>query len=94
MVRLLMAQNTLPHLKGRVQSLRCDHCGEGVFSTGESGFTALWPHECVRCGHTVRSRGRFRKTIGNPLPAILERLSHSAPRAPQVVTLELLPETP
>jgi len=94
MVRLLMAQNTLPHLKDRVQSLRCDHCGESVFSTGESGFTPVLPHGCVHCGHTVRSRGRFRKTIGNPLPAILERLAQTAPRVPQVVTLDLLPETP
>jgi|SRR5882672_4739017 len=94
MVRLLMAQNTLPHLKERVQSLRCDHCGESVFSTGESGFTPSSPHQCGRCGHTVGSRGRFRKTIGNPLPAILERLAQTAPRAPQVFTLDLLPETP
>jgi hypothetical protein len=94
LVRLLMAQNTLPHLKDRVQSLSCDHCGESVFSTGEAGFTPVLPHGCVHCGHTVRSRGRFRKTIGNPLPAILERLAQTAPRAPQVVTLDLLPETP
>ncbi len=94
MVRLLMAQNTLPHLKGRVQSLRCDQCGESVFSTGESAFTPIWPHECARCGHRVRSRGRFRKTIGNPLPTILERLAQNAPRVPQAITLDLLPEAP
>lgn len=94
MVRLLMAQNTLPHLKDRVQSLSCDHCAESVFSTGESGFTPLSSHECIRCGKTVASRGRFRKTIGNPLPAILRRLAQTAPRAPQATTLDLLPETP
>jgi transposase-like protein len=94
MVRLLMAQNTLPHLKGRVQFLRCQHCNQDVFSTGESGFTPACPHECTRCGKTVPPRGRYRKTIGNPLVGILERLSRSAPREPQVVTLDLLPETP
>jgi hypothetical protein len=94
MVRLLMAQNTLPHLNGRVQSLTCDDCGASVFSTGEKGFTPVAFHECMRCGRTVRSRGRLRKTIGNPLPAVLKRLAQSAPRAPQKTSLDLLPETP
>jgi len=94
MVRLLMAQNTLPHLKDRVISLICGKCGEAVFDTGERAFTPVARRACAGCGAVVKGRGRKRKTIGNPLPAILEQLAASAPRAPQTFKLSLLPETP
>ena len=39
MVRVLMAQNSLPSLKGRVRSMDCPSCGEPQFSDGEGAFT-------------------------------------------------------
>jgi NAD-dependent SIR2 family protein deacetylase len=94
MVRVLMAQNTLPHLRGRVQSLYCDHCGKAVFDKGATAFTPVGLRQCTRCTKSVRSRGRLRNTIGNPLPAVLENLAQHAPRPSQAVLLDLLPEAP
>jgi hypothetical protein len=94
MVRVLMAQNTLPHLNGRVRSMECGRCGEGLLSTGDLAFTAATEHTCAFCGQVVRAIGRVRKTIANPLPRVLARLAAGAPRAPQSVKLDLLPETP
>jgi hypothetical protein len=93
MVRVLMAQSSLPSLKGRVRSMDCPSCGEPQFSDGEGAFTPAETHSCVRCGKEFSGRSRFRKTILNPLPRILERLAKKAPQEPQNHSLELLPET-
>jgi len=94
MVRTLMAQNTLPHLNGRVMSMRCGRCGTHAFSTGEAAYAPVSTHTCRKCGGSVRGRGRFRKTIANPLPEILAALANGAPRQPQTARLDLLPEMP
>jgi transposase-like protein len=93
MVRVLMAQSALPSLKSRVRSMDCPSCGEPQFSDGEGAFTPAETHRCVRCGKEFPGRSRFRKTILNPLPRILERLAKKAPREPQKHSLDLLPET-
>jgi hypothetical protein len=93
MVRFLMAQRALPSLKGRVRSVDCPSCGDSQFSDGEGTFTPAETHCCVRCGKDFSGRGRFRKTILNPLPRILERLAKKAPQEPQKHSLDLLPET-
>jgi hypothetical protein len=93
MVRVLMAQSALPSLKGRVRSMDCPSCSEPQFSDGEGAFTPAETHSCVRCGKEFPGRSRFRKTILNPLPRILERLAKKAPRVPQKHSLDLLPET-
>ena len=93
MVRFLMAQNALPHLEGRVLSLKCIHCNELHFSTGKSAFTPQIVHTCSHCGREFPSKGRLRKVISNPLVSILERLAQKAPRPPQKHTSNLLPET-
>jgi hypothetical protein len=94
MVRLLMAQSALPSLKGRVLPISCPSCSKGHLSLGELAFTCSPTHRCKKCGRTFASRGRLRKTIGNPLPSTLLRLADKAPRAPQQHELDLLPETP
>ncbi|MCI0464526.1 MAG: hypothetical protein L0Z62_46945 [Gemmataceae bacterium] len=93
MVRVLMAQSALPSLKGRVRSMDCPSCGEPQFSDGEGAFTPAETHRCARCSKEFPGRSRFRKTVLNPLPRILERLAKKAPRAPQKHSLDLLPET-
>jgi NAD-dependent SIR2 family protein deacetylase len=94
MVRLLMAQNTLPYLRGRVKSITCPRCGESVFSTGDRAFTPAIEHTCQECGAVAKATGRLRKTIGNPLPDVLALLARNAPRTPQVATLDLMSEVP
>jgi hypothetical protein len=93
MVRTLMAQNSLPHLERRVVPLKCTRCGEMEFSCGEQAFTPVVGRTCSKCPGKLSGPTRLRRTIGNPLIAILEQLSASAPRPPQKHATGLLVET-
>jgi len=93
MVRTLMAQMTLPSLKNRVLSINCPACLGSHFSVGEFAFTPVATHTCAKCGNQFAAPGRLRKTIANPLPAVLARLAETAPRQPQKHDLGLMPET-
>jgi hypothetical protein len=93
MVRVLMAQNVMPSLKGRVQPIDCPACRRPQFAVGEAAYTPSATHTCSSCGHQFAGPGRLRKTVANPLPAILEGLAKTAPRKPQQHRLDLRPET-
>ncbi|MBX9582188.1 MAG: hypothetical protein K2X87_17930 [Gemmataceae bacterium] len=93
MVRVLMAQSVLPSLKNRVRSMECPSCRLPIFIGGEGAFTPSSTHTCPRCGRQVAATGRFRKTVANPLPAILARIAQQAPRRPQAHDIGLMPET-
>jgi hypothetical protein len=93
MVRVLMAQNVMPSLKDRVRSIDCPACKGPQFDVGEAAYTSSATHTCSSCGHGFAGPGRLRKTVANPLPAVLEKLAKSAPRKPQRHRLDLLPET-
>ena len=93
MVRKLMAQNSLPHLEGRITPLKCRLCGEMEFSTGEQAFTPIVGRACSKCQGELNGTTRLRRTIGNPLVATLEELSEGAPRPRQKHATALLPET-
>ena len=92
-VRVMMAQNGLPHIAGRVVQARCTSCGASHVDEGELAFTSHVEHVCERCGAYFTSRGRLRKTIGNPVVGQMEALSQTAVRSPQQLDLELIPET-
>jgi hypothetical protein len=93
LVRILMAQSGLPHITGRVTSLYCEHCGEQHFDEGEHAFTPHDDHCCKSCGSKVRGKGKFRKTIGNPMCAVLDHLALSAVREAQQHKIYLFTET-
>jgi len=93
MVRVLMAQNVMPSLKGRVRPMDCPHCGQAGFDVGEAAYVPSPTHICSECGRQFLSPGRTRNMVANPLPAILLELAKSAPRQPQHHRLDLLPET-
>ena len=93
MVRVLMAQMSLPSLKGRVTVIVCPSCKKPLFETGESAFTPTVEHFCDRCGRKLTVRGRLRKTISNPLMQTISQLAKHAIRAPQQHDLGLMPET-
>ncbi len=93
MVRLMMAQAVLPSLKDRVTSVVCTSCQKGILSEGEFAFTPVPTHHCNHCGCEVRTSGRVRNVISNPLPRVLTRLTEHAVRAPRKHDLELLTET-
>jgi transposase-like protein len=92
MVRILVAQNTLPSIKHRVLSAECPSCKVPHFSIGELAFTPVASHRCKACGEQFATRGKLRKTVANPLPALLRTLAERAPRQPQHHDLGLLPE--
>jgi transposase-like protein len=92
-VRTMMAQNSLPHLKGRVTNLMCVHCGSPHFAKGELGFAPSTTHRCQRCDRNFASSGRLRRVVSNPFVGVIERLAAHAVRPLQVHTLDLLPET-
>ena len=92
MVRVLMAQNVMPSLKGRVRSIDCPDCHRPEFEVGEAAYTPKATHTCSGCGHRFSAPGRPRNTVANPLPAILAGLARLAPRQPQQHRLDLLPE--
>lgn len=93
MVRTLMAQNSLPHLKGRIVPLSCEDCGAPEFDQGERAFTPVVGRPCSKCGGRLNGPTRLRRTIGNPLIAVLAELAKDAPRPPQQHAIGLLPET-
>ncbi len=93
MVRTFMAQSALPHIAGRVTSINCPSCRLPQFNTGDAAFTPIVERNCEHCNRAFTARGRLRKTIANPLPAILERLGSSATRPPRKHSMDLIPET-
>jgi transposase-like protein len=93
MVRVLMAQNALPHISERIVCKTCPHCKVPQFRNGEEAYTPTVDNKCVECGRKFASAGRLRKTVSNPLVAVLERLAAHAPRRPQKHDLGLIPET-
>ena len=93
MVRVLMAQNVMPSLKGRIRSVDCPNCGHPGFDAGEAAYVPAPTHICLECGRQFPTPGRTRNAVANPLPAILADLAKSAPRQPQQHRLDLLPET-
>jgi hypothetical protein len=93
-VRTLMAQSALPHLSGRVVTLRCPTCNLAAFDEGALAFAPEASRKCRNgCRTKVLSRGRFRKVVSNPLVGALSQLAETAVRAPRRHDLELLPET-
>jgi transposase-like protein len=93
MVRVLMAQESLPSLRGRVIETICPICNQSLFEDGDGAFAPSERHICKSCGVEFASKGRLRKVVGNPLVGFLARLAKNAPRVPQQHDLGLLPET-
>ena len=93
MVRTLMAQLCLPHLKSRLISLDCNTCGAPYFDEGAAAYTPTVSRNCKKCGSKVQSSTRFKKVISNPLIAIFEELELRSLTPRQTHDLELVPET-
>jgi transposase-like protein len=93
LVRVLMVQSVMPALKGRIRSMDCPRCTRPHRSLGEAAYTPAVTHTCASCHHEFSTAGRLRNTVVNPLVVILEQLAKDAPRPPQQLRLDLLPET-
>jgi len=91
-VRVLMAQQAMPSLAGRIASLTCSACATDSFELSPSAFTATDERACARCGTPLKVRGRFRKVVPNPLIRLLRQVERSAIRPVQKHSLGLKPE--
>jgi len=91
--RVLMAQNSLPHLAGRIVSLICPHCGNKQKDYGIDAFTPRRERTCETCEREFAAPGRLKKVIANPLVSDLEVLARFAVRSPAKHDLGLLPES-
>ena len=94
MVRTLMAQSALPHIKDRIVSMTCTRCLKSEFSAGEDAFTPKPIRTCSMCGEKQKGLGRMRKVIFDPLVGVLDGLGRNAPRTPQKHSSGLLIEAP
>ena len=77
-LRTLMAQQSMPHIEGRVVSLQCPHCQSMHFDRGDNAFTPHIEHHCDNCGRKFQNGGRLKKTISNPMIDVIDRLSINA----------------
>jgi hypothetical protein len=93
MVRVLMAQNALPSLAGRIAALSCAECGHFQFDTGAAAHTPHAVRHCSKCSTEMRARGSIRNVVSNPLVATFANLEAEAPRPAQRHELGLEPET-
>ena len=76
MMRLLMAQRSIPEIRDAVKGFRCPECNAPHFDRDEKAVTPHDEHECELCGHLFRhSSGRA--SIGNPLIDNLETLARA-----------------
>lgn len=93
MVRMLMAQKVIPHIKKRVFGLDCPSCNKPYLSVGKLGFTPTKIHNCTFCKEEFQNRSRLKNVISNPLINDLAKLSENAVQEPQKHDIDLLPET-
>ena len=93
MVRYLMAQNCLPHLKPRVVTVTCNFCGNSHFDVGDSAFKPSIVKRCKYCEKEIRTNTRLKKVVSNPLVEIFKRLEMKSVNIRQYHDLGLLPET-
>jgi hypothetical protein len=89
MVRLLMAQNTLPSLRHRVRSLICPKCNSAIRAIGTAAYSPTSNQQCSHCAYEFATSGRIRKVVANPLVDVFKQLGHSAPRKPLGHDLQL-----
>ena len=73
--RLLMAQQTLPSLQGRVLSADCVSCRAPHFDQGPTGVQLLRDHRCDHCNEPILSGSHSKKHTYNPLVSTLAALA-------------------
>lgn len=91
-LRILMAQQAMPHLEGRVVSLHCPGCGRAAFDRGDLAFTPRILRQCEFCGAGFASPHRLKKVISNPMVAVLKTLEGSSPRSRRSTAARFRPE--
>lgn len=86
MVRLHMAQQSLPSLHARIDVVFCPECRASQFDTGESAYSPTACRICSTCGTGFTLD---REVVSNPILATFDYLGQFAQRAPQHYPLNL-----
>lgn len=89
-VRLLMAQQVIPHLRGRIVSSICPNCKNDQISTGRSSYTLTSVHECVKCHESFVLSPDGCGVVCNPSVSQIERLRHHSVRTPRDDQVDLM----
>lgn len=72
--RVLMVQQSLRFLRGRVVDLSCPSCGLPHFDRGPDALLPHSSHTCLGCREVFFGRNRHRLVVANPLVAAVRRL--------------------
>lgn len=91
-LRILMAQQALPHLHGRIAALECSHCHQLHMDTGRDAHTPHLEHNCGHCSKTFVPNGMRRKLVSNPSLAVLKKLEAFALHPRKIIQTGFLPE--
>jgi hypothetical protein len=86
MVRLLMAQQSLPMLRGHIAVVKCTKCKVEQFDVGPSAYTPRKDRTCNECGHHFTAE---REQISNPVLTTFQRIGALSQRQPQHYVLDL-----
>jgi hypothetical protein len=65
-IRLLMVQQALPFLAGRVEAIACQACGTKHYDSGVAGARPTAIHECANCRTQLTGSRDGRKVVSNP----------------------------
>lgn len=93
MLRMLMAQLTLPCLSGRVQSLVCPKCYFPHMDQGKDAHTPHVTHTCHKCNHYFSANSKIKSVVSNPMLQTLNNLADASPLDRRLFKTNLLPET-
>lgn len=85
-IRLLMAQQYLSQLEGRIVSLCCPRCGVPHFDRGTNAYTPHSVHHC-ECGAEFNTPGRKKLVVSNPIVSTLKVLERQAPLERKIFSL-------
>ncbi len=75
MVRLWIAQSSLPHLSDRFLSLSCPNCEKLHCDQDELAYTPHKSHVCEHCNQIFTTPGKKKLIISTPMIKIISSLS-------------------
>jgi hypothetical protein len=88
MIRLLMAQTSLPMLRNRITTVFCPECQSAQFDVGENAFTPTSIRTCGECKVRFASNS-IGEVVSNPALATIEAAAGSAVKPLQRFDLNL-----
>ncbi|HEV7297918.1 MAG TPA: hypothetical protein VGN72_01025 [Tepidisphaeraceae bacterium] len=86
LVRLHMAQQSLPSLRGKIAVVHCPECSIAQADSGSDAYTPSICRVCSTCGCRFNAE---REVVSNPILTTFDRLAEFAQQEPQRYVLNL-----